>query len=68
MMKRQKVDGNIYRFFGSTNAGRATAITKSKQDDKFLWHKWLGHIGERGMRELQKRNPLARVKSCKLDF
>ena len=29
-MKRQKVDGNIYRFFGNTIVGRAAAITKSK--------------------------------------
>ena len=28
----------------------------------------LGHIGECGMGELQKRYLLARVKSCKLDF
>ena len=59
---------SIYRFFGSTIVGRAATITKSKQDDKLLWYKWLGHIGECGMRELQKRNLLAWVKSCKLDF
>ena len=28
----------------------------------------LRHMSERGMRELQKRNLLAGVKSCKLDF
>ena len=46
MMKRQKVDGNIYRFFGNTIAGWVAAITKSEQDDTLLWHKWLGYIGE----------------------
>ena len=28
----------------------------------------LGHMSERGIRELQKRNLLAGVKSCRLDF
>ena len=52
MMKRKKVDGNVYRFFGSNIVGQAVAITKSEQDDTLLWHKWLGYRGERGIREL----------------
>ena len=28
----------------------------------------LGHMGERGMMELQKRNLLKGIKTCKLDF
>ena len=46
-MKRQKVDCNIYRFFGKTIVGRVATITKSEQNDTLLWHKWLGYIGER---------------------
>ena len=52
MMKRKKVDGNVYRFFRSSIVGQAVAITKSEQDDTLLWHKWLGYRGERGIREL----------------
>ena len=43
-------------------------MTEFEQDDTLLWHMQLGHMSERGMRELQKRNLLAGVKSCKLYF
>jgi len=33
-----------------------------------LWHMRLGHLSERGMTELHKRNLLHGVKTCKLDF
>jgi hypothetical protein len=33
-----------------------------------LWHMHLGHMGERGMLELYKKNLLKGVKTCKLDF
>jgi hypothetical protein len=33
-----------------------------------LWHMRLGHLGERGIFELYKRNLLKGVKSCKLGF
>ena len=41
---------------------------ESSTDDTKLWHMRLGHIGERGMLELHKRNLLKGVKTCKLDF
>ena len=41
---------------------------ESIADDTKLWHMRLGHIGERGMLELHKRNLLKGVKTCKLDF
>ena len=47
-------DGNIYKLFGSsTIVGRVASVTESEQDDTLLWHMRLGHIGERGTRELQ---------------
>ena len=68
VMKGQKRECNIYKLLGNTIVGGATAVTESKQDDTLLWHMRLRHISECGMRELQKRNLLAGVKSCKLDF
>ena len=41
---------------------------ESSTDDTKLWHMRFGHIGERGMLELHKRNLLKGVKTCKLDF
>ena len=41
---------------------------ESSTDDIKLWHMRLGHIGERDMLELYKRNLLKGVKTCKLDF
>jgi transposase InsO family protein len=42
--------------------------TKSSTDDTKFWHMRLGHINERGMLELHKRNLLKGMKTCKLDF
>ena len=41
---------------------------ESDSDCTVLWHMRLGHISERGMLELHKRNLLKGVKTCKLDF
>ena len=55
---------------GNTVVGRVavTTLVESNTDDIKLWLMRLGHIGERGMLELHKRNLLKRVKTCKLDF
>ncbi|KAL9270861.1 Retrovirus-related Pol polyprotein from transposon TNT 1-94-like protein [Drosera capensis] len=68
VMKGSKVAGNIYRLIGSTVVGGAAVTTTEDADDTMLWHMRLGHMGERGMLELHKRNLLKGVKSCKLDF
>jgi hypothetical protein len=69
VMKGRKVN-QLYRLIGNIVVGGAAVITstKSSTDDTKLWHMRLGHIGERGMLELQKRNLLKGVKTCKLDF
>uniref|UniRef100_A0A2N9GKI3 Integrase catalytic domain-containing protein n=1 Tax=Fagus sylvatica TaxID=28930 RepID=A0A2N9GKI3_FAGSY len=53
---------------GNTILGGVAAVVESEDDDTLLWHMRLGHISERGMRELHKRNLLTGIKSCKLDF
>jgi hypothetical protein len=68
MMTGQKISSNVYKLLGNTILGGVAAVAESKDDDTLLWHMQLGHISERGMKELHKRNLLARIKSCKLDF
>ena len=69
VMKGQKIN-TLYRLIGNTVAGRVAVTTpvESSTDDTKLWHMRLGHIGERGMLELHKRNLLKGVRTCKLDF
>ncbi len=67
VMKGQKVSGNIYRLLGSTVVGGVAAV-ESDYDSTVLWHMRLGHMGERGMLELHRRNLLKGMKTCKLDF
>jgi hypothetical protein len=68
VMRGQKISGNIYKLLGSTILGGVAAVSESEDDDTLLWHMRLGHMSERGMRELHKRNLLAGIRSCKLDF
>jgi hypothetical protein len=67
VMKGQKNSKNIYKLLWSTIVGGVASL-ESKYDCTVLWHMWLGHMGERGMLELHKRNLLNGVKMCKLDF
>ncbi|KAJ4970427.1 hypothetical protein NE237_003526 [Protea cynaroides] len=61
--------GNLYRLIGNTVTGGAFVITDAKfhTNDTSLWHLRLGHMGERGILELHKRN-LKGVWTCKLNF
>jgi hypothetical protein len=67
VMKGHKNSKNIYKLLGSTLVGGITSV-KSNSNCIVLWHVWLGHMIERGMLELHKRNLLKGVKMCKLDF
>ena len=68
VMTGKKISGNVYKLPGNTILGGVAAIAESEDDNTLLWHMWLGHMSERGMKELHKRNLLAGIKSCKLDF
>ena len=67
--KGQKVS-TLYRLIGNTVVGRVavTTLVDSSTDNTKLWNMRLGHIGERCMLELHKKNLLKGVKTCKLDF
>uniref|UniRef100_A0A2N9FN54 Integrase catalytic domain-containing protein n=1 Tax=Fagus sylvatica TaxID=28930 RepID=A0A2N9FN54_FAGSY len=68
MTEGQKISSNVYKLLGNTILGGVAAVVESEDDDTLLWHMRLGHMSERGMRELHKRNLLTGIKSCKLDF
>ena len=67
MMKGQKTAGNIYRFLGTTVVG-GVVFVEFESNNTVLWHICLGHMSERGMVELHKRNLLKGITTCKLDF
>jgi hypothetical protein len=67
VMKGQKNSKNIYKLLGSTVVDSIAAV-ESDSDCIVLWHMRLGHMSERGMLELHKRNLLKGVKTCKLDL
>jgi len=67
VMKGKITTRNIYKLLGSTVVGGVHSI-ESHDDNTKLWHMRLGHLSERGMTELHKRNLLHGVKTCKLDF
>ena len=66
VMNGQRLLGNIYILLHTTVVG--AAILKSKSNNIVLWHIRLGHIGERGIMQLYKKNLLKGVKKCKLKF
>ncbi|KAL0387501.1 UNVERIFIED_CONTAM: Retrovirus-related Pol polyprotein from transposon TNT 1-94 [Sesamum radiatum] len=67
VMKGKITAGNIYKLLGNTVVGGVHSVD-SCDDNTKLWHMRLGHLSERGMTELHKRNLLCGVKRCKLDF
>ncbi|KAK4390531.1 Retrovirus-related Pol polyprotein from transposon TNT 1-94 [Sesamum angolense] len=67
VIKGKITAGNIYKLLGNTVVGGVHSVD-SCDDNTKLWHMRLGHLSEHGMTELQKRNMLHGVKSCKLDF
>ncbi|GAV73691.1 gag_pre-integrs domain-containing protein [Cephalotus follicularis] len=67
-MKGLKVD-SLYKLQGSTIFGSAAVSSSvSDLDDTKLWHMRLGHISERGMNNLSKRDLLGGHSIGKLDF
>uniref|UniRef100_A0A2N9GG47 CCHC-type domain-containing protein n=1 Tax=Fagus sylvatica TaxID=28930 RepID=A0A2N9GG47_FAGSY len=68
VMTCQKISSNVYKLLGNTILGGVAAVAEFEDNDTLLWHMRLGHMSERGMRELHKRNLLTGIKSCKLDF
>jgi Reverse transcriptase (RNA-dependent DNA polymerase)/GAG-pre-integrase domain/Integrase core domain len=68
LMKAKRVR-NLYELIGDTIVGGASVVQNSNDANAFqLWHERLGHMSERGLRLLIKRNLLLGVKPSTLKF
>lgn len=69
MMKGEKVR-KLYKLLEDTVLGEAVAATdiEPRNDNTGLWHMRLGHLNERRLNELHKKNLLKGVKRYKLEF
>ena len=54
VMTGQKISSSVYKLLGNTILGGVAVVAESEDDDTLLWHMRLGHMSERGMRELTK--------------
>ena len=57
---------NMYKLTGSTVEGGAAVCTE--EDKTELWHRRLGHMSQRGLQELHKKEQLDGVMSAALEF
>jgi hypothetical protein len=64
IVKGEKV-GTLYLFIGNTDSSITLASTGV---DTTLWHHRMGHMSEKGMQILHKRNLLPDLKQIDLDF
>uniref|UniRef100_A0A2N9H6T1 Integrase catalytic domain-containing protein n=1 Tax=Fagus sylvatica TaxID=28930 RepID=A0A2N9H6T1_FAGSY len=64
----RRISSNVYKLLGNTILGGVAAVAESEDDDTRLWHMRLGHMSERGMSELHKRNLLTGIKKAWIYF
>jgi hypothetical protein len=67
VMKAKKV-GNLFLLEGSTESDHATTVFENDNYFVQLWHQWLGHMSEQGLKVLIDHKLLPSLKSLKLDF
>ena len=67
IMKGVKMNG-LYIFNGRTVIGSVSNVQKQCISKTRMWHMRLGHISERGLQELSKKNLLAGDKLEPLGF
>ena len=59
-------EGNLYYLQGNSHRGEVNAV--SVQDETHLWHRRLGHIGQKGMDVLIKKGYLDKSKVSSIKF
>jgi hypothetical protein len=67
VMKAKKV-GKLFMLEGRTELDHATMVSENDNDYVRLWHEWLGHISEQGLKVLSDHKLLPSLKFLKLDF
>ena len=51
LMKAKKV-GNLFQLEGRTESDHASIVSENNSNSICLWHQWLGHMSERGLKIL----------------
>lgn len=67
MMRGELVNG-LYKLKGSTLEGTSNNVTEIEISSGSLWHKRLGHVSERGLKEMSKQKLLGDDVVKSLDF
>ena len=70
VMKGIRKNNNLYYYHGSTITGIVAAASSDDREIEAtrLWHRRLGHAGEKSLNILVKQGLLKGVRACKLDF
>ena len=57
VMRGRRLDNNLYRMEGSvvTEESDAAAAAQDQEGTYRMWHYRVGHMGDRGLRELSRR-------------
>lgn len=66
VIRGDKIANNLYRLIGDTLLGGVAAV--SEEDTTRLWHMRLGHMSQKGLEVLSKRDLLGSIKVSKLEF
>jgi transposase InsO family protein len=68
-MKAEKLSANLYILMGETlQEGDVSIASTSQENSTTMWHRRLGHMLERGLKVLAKRDLLPELKSVSLPF
>ena len=67
VMKGTRKNG-LYTLKGKTVTGEASTSQDKDSERTWLWHRRLGHIGDKGLQELGKQGLLGKERLSKLDF
>ena len=67
IMKGQKRNG-LYSLEGHTLKGLVGSVLRTKTNKTILWHRRLGHLSDRGLKELHKHGLLCGDSISKIDF
>ncbi|WKA12803.1 hypothetical protein VitviT2T_030157 [Vitis vinifera] len=67
VMKGQKING-LYILEGHTLKGLVGSVLRIETDKTILWHRRLGHLSDRGLKELHKQGLLCGDSINKIDF
>ena len=68
--------GTLYKLLGKSDRGSCSQVFDPKTGDilsciansSMLWHRWLGHIDEKGLRAMHKKGMVEGLPDCSSEF